>query len=335
MMHLSGKILGENAYPVFFLIVFERLTSHHRGCYCSFRAARFQKREPPQSGSGSCVRLAPMQPAPQGAAFLFLLKIHRVTKWMRCTCIRFSEVTPSMRMTEVLFNRAARIGAFLIAVAILLVYAPAARAAAGNTALKIYEVAGAGALSGASYPQDTIILYNPTLAPITCSTCAIQTHSGSSIKTTDLWTVYKLPVFTVPAGGFYAISASAPSSGAYNDPPPGTTSTNDGSAYYDYRLQTIETGGSPSSTQNILSSTVGAIALTNIQTALTSAASAQCGTGSQIVDFVGYGSNVSTNSTAPAPASCFAGSGPAYYDGTSAYGRQLGITRKNKCIDTF
>lgn len=238
-------------------------------------------------------------------------------------------------MTEVLFNRAARIGAFLIAVAILLVYAPAARAAAGNTALKIYEVAGAGALSGASYPQDTIILYNPTLAPITCSTCAIQTHSGSSIKTTDLWTVYKLPVFTVPAGGFYAISASAPSSGAYNDPPPGTTSTNDGSAYYDYRLQTIETGGSPSSTQNILSSTVGAIALTNIQTALTSAASAQCGTGSQIVDFVGYGSNVSTNSTAPAPASCFAGSGPAYYDGTSAYGRQLGITRKNKCIDTF
>jgi len=231
-----------------------------------------------------------------------------------------------MRMTEVLFNRAARIGTFLIAVAILLVHAPAARAAAGNTALKIYEVAGAGALSGATYPQDTIILYNPTLAPITCSTCAIQTHSGTSNSAP--WTVYKLPVFTVPAGGFYAISASAPSSATFSDAPPAN--------FYDYQLQTIETGGAPSSSQNILSSTVGVIALTNTQTALTASSSSQCGTGPQLLDFVGYGSNVATNAaTTATPATCFAGSGPAYYDGSTAFGRQLGNTRKNKCIDTF
>jgi hypothetical protein len=38
-----------------------------------FRAARIQKREPPQSGSGSRVRIAPMKPVPPGAALLFLL----------------------------------------------------------------------------------------------------------------------------------------------------------------------------------------------------------------------------------------------------------------------
>ncbi len=228
-------------------------------------------------------------------------------------------------MTEVLFNRAARISAFLMAVAILLVHAPAAHAAAGNTALKIYEVAGAGALAGATYRQDTIILYNPTLAPITCSTCAIQTHSGTS--NSAAWTVYKLPAFTIAAGGFYMISGSSVSLASI-----GATSP----IPYDYELQTIELGGTPPSTQNILSSTVGVIALTNTQTALTASSSSQCGTGSQLVDLVAYGSNVSTNSaTTATPASCFAGSGPAYYDGSSAYGRQLGVTRKNKCIDTF
>ena len=88
--------------------------------------------------------------------------------------------------------------------------------------------------------------------------------------------------------------------------------------------------------RTILSSNVGVVALTNTQTALTASSSSQCGTGSQLVDFVAYGSNVSTNgATSATPASCFAGSGPAYYDGSTAFGRQLGITRKNKCIDTF
>src|SRR5665213_2056599 len=209
-----------------------------------------------------------------------------MTKRMRSTCSNFLEVTPSMRMTEVFFNRAARFGAFPIAVAILLVHAPSAYAAAGNTGLKIYEVAGAGALSGATYRQDTIILYNPTLVPITCTTCAIQTHSGTS--NTAAWTVYKLPTLTIPGGGFYMISASSASLATFGSVAP---------IPYDYQLQTIELG-TPSATQNILSSTVGVVALTDTQTALTASSSSQCGTGTQLVDLVAYGSNVSTNSTA-------------------------------------
>jgi hypothetical protein len=285
-----------------------------------------KERAAPVRTSQSCAYRTDEVCSARGGSFVFVVSSLNNEADARYL-YQISEVTPSMRMTEVLFNRAARIGTFLIAVAILLVHASIARAAAGNTALKIYEIAGAGALASASYPQDTIILYNPTLAPITCTTCAIQTHSGTS--NTAAWTVYKLPVFTVPAGGFYAISASGlPTSGSFSNSP----SAN----FYDYELQTIELGATPPSTQNILSSTVGAVALTNTQTALAESSSSQCGTGSQLVDFVAYGSNVSTNgATAATPASCFAGSGPAYYDGSSAYGRQLGITRRNKCIDTF
>src|SRR5665213_830122 len=188
-----------------------------------------------------------------------------MTKRMRSTCSNFLEVTPSMRMTEVFFNRAARFGAFPIAVAILLVHAPSAYAAAGNTGLKIYEIAGAGALSGATYRQDTIILYNPTLAAITCSTCAIQTHSGTS--NTAAWTVYKLPTLTILPGGYYMIAASSPSLASIGALPPTSTP-------YDYRLKTIEgttcdaIAGSCTAIDNILSSTVGVVALTNTQTAL-------------------------------------------------------------------
>ena len=223
-----------------------------------------------------------------------------------------------------LLDRALLIGKLLMVAALLLT--PGAHAAAGNTALKIYELDGAGALSGSTYRQDTIILFNPTQATINCTTCAIQTHSGTS--NTAAWTVYKLPTLAIPAGGFYMIAASSP-----------TLSTTGAIApiLYDYRLKTIEgTIVDGTSGDNILSSTVGVVALTNTQTALTSSSSAQCGTGTQLVDLVAYGSTVATNSaTTATPASCYAGSGAAYYDGSTAYGRQMGVTRKNKCIDTF
>jgi hypothetical protein len=225
-----------------------------------------------------------------------------------------------MRIREGVFKP----GAFLMAIALLLGYAPAVHAAAGNTALKIYEVAGAGGLSGATYRQDTIILFNPTAATITCTTCAIQSHSGTS--NTAAWTVYKLPTFSIPAGGYYMISGSSVDLATFGTVAP---------IPYDYQLQTIELGTTPPSSQNILSSTVGVIALTNTQKALTASSSSACGTGAQLLDMVGYGSNVSTNkATSPTPASCYSGSGAAYYDGSTAFGRQLGVTRKNKCIDT-
>jgi len=230
-----------------------------------------------------------------------------------------------MRIKDILLNRSAFIGGFLIAIAVALGVVPEVYAAPGNTGLKIIEVAGAGALSGATYREDTIVLFNPTQATITCTTCTIQTHSGTS--TTSAWTVYKLPTLNIPAGGYYMISGSSPSLATFGSLPP---------IPYDYELQYIEDNGNIPSTQNILSSTVGVVALASTQTALTAGSSPQCGTGTQLVDFIAYGSNVSTNAaTAATPASCYAGTGPAYYDGSTAYGRQLGVTRKNKCIDTM
>ena len=230
-----------------------------------------------------------------------------------------------MRMKGNLQPRAARIGGFLMAIAVVLGAVPAADAAPGNTGLKIIEVAGAGALSGSNYREDTIVLFNPTQAAINCTTFTIQTHSGTS--TTSAWTVYKLPTLNIPAGGYYMISGSSPNLATYGSLPP---------IPYDYELQYIEDNGTIPSTQNILSSTVGVVALANTQTALTAGSSPQCGTGTQLVDIVGYGSNIATNAaTTASPASCYAGSGAAYYDGSTAYGRQLGVTRKNKCIDTM
>lgn len=231
-----------------------------------------------------------------------------------------------MHIQNINLSRAAHVGVLLVAIAAVLCSAPDAQAAAGNSALKIYEVAGAGGLSGATYRQDTIVLFNPMQAAISCTTCAIQTHSGTS--NTSSWTVYKLPSFSIPAGGYYMISASSPTLSTY-----GTLSP----ISYDYRLKTIEgTIVDGTSGDNILSSTVGVVTLTSTQTALATNTNALCGTGTQLLDYVGYGSDIATNSaTSATPSICYAGTGEAYYDGSTAYGRQLGATRKNKCIDTF
>jgi hypothetical protein len=104
-----------------------------------------------------------------------------------------------MRVSEILFSRAMRIGMFAMAFVVLLIHAPAAFADAGNNGLKIYEVYGAGALAGATQRQDTIILFNPTQAKIDCAACAIQLHSGTS--TTAAWAVYQLPASLFLLGG--------------------------------------------------------------------------------------------------------------------------------------
>jgi hypothetical protein len=228
-----------------------------------------------------------------------------------------------MQKKRNLLNWITPVCGLFVVLAALMYPATTAYAAAGNTALKIYEVAGAGGIANAPYRQDTIILFNPTQAAITCASCAIQTHSGTS--NTGAWTVYKLPALAIPAGGYYMISASAEGL---------STIGADAPIAYDYELKTIE--GTVTTTDNILSSTVGVVALTNSQTALTASAASQCGTGAQLLDLVGYGSNIATNAaTTASPASCYAGTGEAYYDGSSALGRQLGITRSNRCTDTF
>ncbi len=228
------------------------------------------------------------------------------------------EATLSMRIREIVFKR----GAFLMMVALLLGYAPVAHATTPSN-LVIYEVAGAGGLSGASYRQDTIILFNPSQSPITCTACAIQYHSNTA-STSTKWTVYKLPSLSIASGGYYMIAGSAVTLSSYGSVAP---------IPYDYQLGTIE--GTATATQNILSSVAGVIALTNTQTALTSTASIPCGTGSQLLDVVGYGSNIATNSaTKPTVGVCYQGSGSANYDGSSQYGFQMSAARQNPCINT-
>ena len=191
--------------------------------------------------------------------------------------------------------------------------------------LVIYEVAGAGGLSGANYRQDTIILFNPTNAAVTCAACAIQTHSMSSATSTK-WTVYKLPSFTVPSGGYYMIAASSvqlANFGAVASIP------------YDYQLQSIETNNNVATNQNILSSTAGTIALTTNQTAIAGGSTSSCGaTTAAVWDVVGYGSSTSTNATtSPKPDNCYEGTGFALYDGSSAYGFQMSALRHSPCVD--
>ena len=183
-----------------------------------------------------------------------------------CTAASFLEVTPGMGIKDVL--KRARLGALLTMFALLL-QTGSAWAAAGNNALKIYEVAGAGGLSGANYRQDTIILFNPTTSMITCDACAIQTHSGTS--NTAAWTVYKLPSISIPAGGYYMIAASSQQL---------STSGAVAPIAYDYQLQSIEDGGAAKipTSQNILSSTVGVVAFTNSQTALIGSSASLCAT---------------------------------------------------------
>jgi hypothetical protein len=290
-------------------------------CYRSLRAAQNPKRKPPLNQASSAPSSAGAHCLIEGRLFCFCMKLPNENQ---AASVGNPGGHIRMRVKRTLPGRAESIALFLMAVAVLF-HAPAVHAAAGNTALKIYEVAGAGGLAGATYRQDTIILFNPTQAAINCTTCAIQTHSGTS--NTASWTVYKLPTMAIPAGAYFMISASSPTLSTAGSLAP---------IPYDYRLKTIEkTIVDGTSGDNILSSTVGVIALTSTQTALTASSNSLCGTGSQLLDFVGYGSDFATGTTAPTPGTCYAGSGEAFYDGSAAIGRQLGATRKNKCVDTF
>ncbi len=214
---------------------------------------------------------------------------------------------------------------FLLGLFAILGPAAATAQSTDGTGLVIYSVAGAGGLTGAGYRQDTIILFNPTQQTISCSACAIQYHSAT--LTTTTWTVYKLPQFTIPAGGYYMIAGSDEGLSSKGDVAP---------IPYDYELDTLE--GKVTSSLNIMSSVAAAVALTSSQTALTNKNKAvPCTDGSStVIDEVGYGNNVSytTSTTSPTAAGCYAGSGPAFYDGNPTYGFQMGAVRSNRCVTT-
>lgn len=193
---------------------------------------------------------------------------------------------------------------------------PFAHALGGDT-IKIVAVYGAGGLSGASYRQDFITLFNPTLIPITAQGWAIQTRSSSS--TSAFGHVYQLPDFTLNPGQYYLIVASAPEISSYGTATPITA---------DYQLETLESqqpGWSEpdtylEKTQNILSSTAETVALTSSTNVIPASTQSSCASYSWVVDMVGYGS--SNN--------CYLGAGAAPYTSN----RATYITRKDVCTDT-
>jgi hypothetical protein len=237
------------------------------------------------------------------------------------------EVTASMRMKGFLRKKAAHVGSFLMAVAVLFGHLPVAHAAAGNNNLKIIAWYGAGNLAKSEYARDTVILFNPTQAPITMNNWSLQTGG-----TTGAFTAvnYLLPVVTIPAGGFYAITGSGPNyiSGV------GCTSSHCNLNYpYDYQLGTLE--GTASITQNSLSSTAVTVALVNNQSPLGTCPK----TSANLVDLVGIGA-----SDGSSPVTCFAGASYAPYTPATLDGAPTNINgvvyayatvRKNKCGDTF
>ncbi len=124
--------------------------------------------------------------------------------------------------------------------------------------LVISQVYGGGGNSGATYKNDFIELFNPTLSPIIISGWSVQYASATGSS----WAVTILSNDTIPAGGYYLIQEVAGSGGTVNLPIPDATGT------------------------IAMSATGGKVALVNSTTALTG----QCPTGGMIVDFVGFGS---------------------------------------------
>lgn len=231
-----------------------------------------------------------------------------------------------MRMKGNFFNLALA-GRFLMMAAVLLGLVPAAIAAAGNNNLKIIAWYGAGNLSKSEYARDTVILFNPTQAPITMNNWSLQTGG-----TTGAFTAvnYLLPVVTIPAGGFYAITGSGPDYISSS----GCTSSHCNLNYpYDYQLGTLE--GTATTNQNSLSSTAVTVALVDNQTAVGTCPK----TSAHLVDLVGIGASDGSSAV-----TCFAGASYAPYTPATLNGVATNINgivyayatvRKNKCSDTF
>jgi endonuclease G len=133
--------------------------------------------------------------------------------------------------------------------------------------LVISQVYGGGGNSGATLINDFVELFNRSSVAIDVTGWSVQYSSaaGTSWQRTNLSGI-------IPSGGYYLVQEGAGSGGTVNLPTPDAVGT------------------------IAMAAGAGKIALVNNVTTLTGS----CPTGSNIMDFVGYGSN----------ASCFEGSGP-------------------------
>ena len=152
--------------------------------------------------------------------------------------------------------------------------------------LVIYEVYGGGGNSGATYKNDYIVLYNPTSSSVSVSGWSVQYASATGSS----WSVTSL-TGSVPADCCYLVQEAAGAGGTTDLPTPDATGT------------------------ITMSSAAGKVALCNTTTAITGTNPS----GSQIIDFVGYGTT----------ANGYEGSGP-----TPAPSNTTSVARINHGQDT-
>ena len=141
--------------------------------------------------------------------------------------------------------------------------------ATAQSQIVINEVYGGGGNTGSVFRQDFIELYNNGSTPVNLSTWSIQYTSAAGTT----WTNKTNLAGTIAPRGYYLIQQAAGTGGTTNIPTPDVTGT------------------------IALSGTAGKVALVNNQNFL----AGSCPTGSEIIDFVGYGTT----------ANCFEGAGPA------------------------
>jgi hypothetical protein len=143
--------------------------------------------------------------------------------------------------------------------------------ASAQTGLVISQVYGGGGNSGAPFTYDYLELYNPTASSISLNGLSFQYASSSGTS----WNSVTLPNASVASGHYFLIQGAAGSASPANLPVTPDFVAPDPPNF---------------------SATTGKIALVNGITALTGS----CPTGTNIVDFIGYGT-----------ANCFTGSGDA------------------------
>ncbi len=179
---------------------------------------------------------------------------------------------------------------YALFVGLVVFFSFASLTAPAQTGLVISQVYGGGGNSGAPYTYDYLELYNPTSSPISLAGLSFQYASSTGSS----WNAVVLPNASVAAGHYFLIQAAAGSGSPGNLP--------------------VTPDFVPTSAPNF-SATTGKIALVNGTTALTGTCPA---TGSNIVDFIGYGT-----------ATCFLGAGDAPAPSNTTADIRNGFTNNN------
>ena len=162
--------------------------------------------------------------------------------------------------------------------------------------IRIYEIYGGGGNSGATIKNDYVILYNPTASSVSLVGWGLQYASatgnfGSGTGNNSI-NICNLGG-TIPAGGYYLAKLAAGSGGT---------------EIANFDVSGNFTGVSPVFTMS-MSATAGKVVLINNQSYFQGATSTTSPTGSNVVDFVGFGTTANgyegTGST-PAPTNTMA-----------------------------